>query len=462
MATIQFGGLITGLDTNALISGLLNIEGNNIRILNNRKAGFQAQSGILTTLSGQLSRLKSAAQSLSLSSDFNKRSVVSSDKTVITGTADTTADPGSFDIIVDTLAKSTTVQSTSFTSTTAQVGEGTLTITIDTTVTNITVGVDDNTLAELKDLINNSGANVRASIINVGTSSSPDQRLVVQGKETGADNAVTLDGTGLTGGNAKNPFVGGGDLVQTAVDAKFSVNSLTITRSSNIVSDVISGVTFTLLVEDDVPNGTLESTDPSSTITISSDTGSIKTDINAFVGAFNDVTKLVNQQFLLNSSNRQGALAGDSTVRGIMSQLRREISRAGGVGFGILYLSDIGIRFEEDGTLKVDDSKLTSKLESDSKGVGDLFLLTQNGIGKRIPDLIDGFINSIDGSLTAREEGITSSIKRIDDKIAREGRRLEALERRLINQFTKLELTVSGLQSQGNFLTNQLALLAKL
>lgn len=463
MATIQFSGLATGLDTNALISGLIQVERRSIDVLQQQQVRFQSQSGIITTLSGSLSSLKSAAQDLSLSSDFNKRSVATSEKTVVTGTADSTADLGSHEIIVDTLAKAKTVQSTSFTSTSAQVGEGTLKITVGTTITSISVTTSTNTLKDLKEAINSSGAEVTASIVNVGTTASPDDRLVVQSKKSGTANDVTVDGTGLTGGNAKNPFVGGGDLVQAAVDAKLSVNGLTVTRSSNTISDVITGVTFSLLKEDDLPNGLPESTDPKSTITISADTGAIKADIQKFVDAFNDVANLINQQFSLNSeTKRQGALAGDSVVRSVLSRLRTEVSKTGGIGVGFLFLSDIGISFEKDGTLKVDDAKLTKSLEDNSKGVGDLFLLTQNGIGKRVPDLIDDFINSVDGSLTARQKGITVSISRIDDKILQEERRIAAIEERLIDQFSRLEDTVSSLNSQGNFLSQQLTLLANL
>jgi flagellar hook-associated protein 2 len=146
----------------------------------------------------------------------------------------------------------------------------------------------------------------------------------------------------------------------------------------------------------------------------------------------------------------------------VLSRIRTEISRIGGIGVGFLYLSDIGITFEEDGTLKVDDGKLTTSLEGDSKGVGDLFLLTENGLGKRIPDLIDDFISSVDGSLTAREEGVTASISRIDDKIERETRRIAAFEERLVKQFTNLEQMISIMNSQADFLSKQLSMLANL
>lgn len=450
MATIQFGGLMTGIDTNALIDGLIQVERRSIDILESQKVSFQAQQGVLTILGGNLASLKSSTQALSLSIDFNRRAAASSDTTVLTATADSTAQVGSYNIIVDTLAKARSVKSTtSYTSTTNTVDTGTLTITVGSTSTNITVDATNNTLTGLRDAINNSGAAATASIINVSASSTPDYRLVVQSKNTGTANAVTLSATGSL------IFADGGTQVQAAADAKFSVNSLEITRSSNTVSDVITGVTLTLLKEGD-RDGVLETTDPSSKVTVSSDTAGLKSSIQTIVDDYNAVAELINEQLELDpETNKQGVLAGDPVLRGVLSRLRKELSTPGGNETSFIYLSDIGISFQEDGTLELDDAKLTSALDSDPTAVSKLFLSSQNGIGKRIPDVLDGFISSVDGALTFRQNGITASISNIDKKITREEERIAALEKRLIDQFTALEKLVSELNAQSQFLSRQ-------
>lgn len=453
MATIQFGGLSTGLDTNALISGLVQAERRTIDVLALQKVRFQAQQGIFTSLGTKLGTLKSAAQALSLSSDFTKRSAASTDGTVLTASADSTALTGTYDITVDTLAKAKSVQSTSFTSTTDAVGTGTLTLTIGTTATDITVDTSNNTLTGLKDAINSSGAEVSASIVNVGAATS-DYRLIVQSKNTGTENAVTISGT--LGGGA-DPFAGGGDVVQAATDAKFGVNGLTVTRSSNTVSDVISGVTFNLLKEGD-QDGLIESTDATVTLTVATDNASIQAAVQSFVDAYNDVAKLVNDQFKLDpNTKRQGTLAGDSVLRGALSRIRSAISSVGGIGTGFKYISDIGVSFEDDGTLSLDSAKLSTALSEDLTGVSNLFVISQNGLGKRVPDIVDDFISLVDGALTFRQNGITASISEIDKKIAREELRIEALEKRLVDQFARLESLVSGLNSQSAFLSQRLA-----
>jgi flagellar hook-associated protein 2 len=459
VATIQFGGLITGLDTNALISGLVQAERQtSISPLETQKVRFKAQEGVFTSLIGSLASLKSSAQSLSLSTDFNKRAAASSDATVLTATADSTAAVGSNTITVDTLAKVQTIRSATFASATDTIGTGTLTLTVGSTSTPVTVNGLNNTLTGLKDSINSSGAGVTASIVNVGTSAIPDFRLVVQSKETGTANAVTISGT-LAGGT--DPFPGGGELVQPAADAVFSANGLTVTRSSNKVSDVIPGLTFVLLKEGD-KDGLIETTDPSANVAVSVDNAAIKSAITAFVESFNAATKIVNDQFTLDpNTERQGALAGDASLRSVLSRLRRELSTAGGIGVGFKFISDIGITFQKDGSLVVDDSKLTSALATDPTGVSNLFTVVQNGIGKRVPDAVDDFISSVDGALTSRQKGIQASIERIDQKVGREEERIAALEIRLTNQFSTLEKLVSELNSQGQFLSQQLSQLSE-
>ncbi|MBI3066868.1 MAG: hypothetical protein HYY82_18255 [Deltaproteobacteria bacterium] len=236
MANVQFGGLITGLDTNALIAGLVKVEHRSVDVLQAQKVRYQAQDGVFTALISALGNLKSSAQGLSLANDFNKRSASSNDSTVVTAAADSTASVGSYSIVVDRLAAAKTIRSTSFASTTAAIGTGTLTLTVGSTNTSVTVDGTNNTLTGLKDAINGSGAAVTASIVNVGTSATPDYRLVVQSKETGTENAVTISGT-LAGG--ADPFSGGGEVVQGAADALFSINGLTVTRAGNTVSDVV-------------------------------------------------------------------------------------------------------------------------------------------------------------------------------------------------------------------------------
>jgi flagellar hook-associated protein 2 len=450
MANIQFGGLITGLNTNALIQGLVQAEQGPINILQGQKTVLQAQQGVYTTLVSSLATLQSAAQGLSLSSDFNQKSASSSDPSVLTVSADSLAQAGSNAIVVDTLAKAQTIESATFTSSADAIGTGKLTIHVGATATPITIDATNKTLSGLQNAINGSGAGVTASIVNLGTKASPDYRLILQSKNTGTENAVTVTGT-LSGGT--DPFAGGGTVVQAAANALFSVNGLTVSRTNNTVSDIIPGVTLTLLKEGN-HDGVVSSSDASSNVSISLNNNGIQSSIQSFVDAYNAVNKIVSSQFSLDpTTSHQGVLAGDAALRGVMSRLRSELSAAGGNGTGFTHLSDIGIRFQDDGSLTLDTTKLNNALDTNSTAVANLFSLVQNGVGKRIPDAVDSMINPVTGSLVAREQGIQARIGRIDQQVTDEQQRLAAYQSQLTQQFAALEQMVSQIQSQGNFLT---------
>ncbi len=445
MATIQFGGLASGLNTSALIEGLVKVERRSIDLLQAQGTRYQAQQGVLSTLASGLASVKSAAQGLSFSVDFNQRTAASSDETVLKATADSTALSGSYAVNVTSLAKATVLQSTSYTSTTSAVGQGTLTIGVGSTSKDITIDASNNTLAGLKDAINNAGTGVTASIVNTGTGSVPSYKLIVQGKNTGSENAVTASLAVSDGGS--NPFVGGGDVLQTAGDATFTVNSLTLTRSSNTVSDAIPGVTLSLLKEGGA----------SSTVTVNSDTSKVKENVKKLVDAYNGVVKLVGDQFAINgATGRQGVLAGDSTARAAISRLRTALGSSSGQDGNIRSLSDIGIQFQRDGSLKLDEAKLSSALGSDPEAVQKLFLKSENGIGKRIPEVVDSLIDSVSGAITARQNGLTQTLASLNKKIIREEQRITDYEQRLTAQFTSLEKLVSQLNQQGDFLSQKL------
>jgi flagellar hook-associated protein 2 len=456
VANVQFGGLITGLDTKALIAGLVAAESRPITIMTGQKTVLQARGAIYTTLAGSLGGLKSAAQGLSLGNDFNKSAASSSDATLLTASADATAQIGNTTVTVDRLARAQSVQSVTFASQTDAIGIGTLTVQTGTAATTITIDATNNTLAGLRTAINSSGAKVNASIINVGSSAIPDYRLVLQSKDTGIANAVTVLGT-LSGGT--DPFAAGGQIVQAAADSVFAVNGLTLTRSGNTISDVLPGVTLGLLREGN-HDGVIDASDATGTVTVAGDTSAIAGSIKKFIDSYNAVNKLVNDQFTVNpDTKRQGSLAGDASLRGVISRLRREVSAPGGNSSGLTFLSDVGISFQKDGSLALDDSKLTKALAADPTGVSNLFTIVQNGIGKRIPDAVDDFISAVDGVLTSRQKGVQSNIDRIDKNIERETARVTALQDRLTQQFSVLEQIVSSLKSQGDFLNQQLAAL---
>lgn len=442
MATINFSGLATGLNSGNIIDGLLGVERRPITLLENQKSGLAEKITLYQDLSGKIGALKTAATKLSTANNFFVKKATSGDENTLVATASSTADAANHTVTVSTLARGTTLASVSYGDTaTTTVGTGTLAVTVGTTTTNITVDSTNNTLEGLRDAINDSGADVTASIVTVSAGATPSYRLVVNGQETGLVNAVAIDESGLAGGTAP-----GFTTTQAAQDATLTVDGIAIARATNVVSDVITGVTLDLKSN----SGTQIQ------ITVNDDVEAIEEQINAFVTAYNDIMSFIAEQTKYDGATEEGGpLIGDSALGILKRRLQSLVTTP--VSGSPSILGEIGVATTKDGTLSVDGSKLSAALETNLDGASNLFLATTGGLAAAAISFADSSIRLGDGILTARIDGAQDTIDKIEDRIAEKEDELDRLEEDLIRRFTALETLVSQLQTQGNYLTQQLA-----
>jgi flagellar hook-associated protein 2 len=166
------------------------------------------------------------------------------------------------------------------------------------------------------------------------------------------------------------------------------------------------------------------------------------------VSAYNAATKVAS------------VLTGDSTARGVGSQLRTLAqSTVSGVGGGVTTLSSIGIALQKDGTLLVDSTKLAAALADPAKDVATLFTSTtagNQGIAVRFNEAMEGIIGST-GLLASRTEGIAASIKDIGKRRDALALRLTKIESRYRAQFTALDGLIAGMNKTSQYLSQQLA-----
>ena len=445
VGTINFSGLATGIDTGALIDGLMKVEHRPIDLLQNQESGLQNKLSLFNDLNSKLAALNTAAQNLSTSSRFFVNKASSSADSVLGATAGSNAVAGNHSITVNSLARGTTQASATFSSQTSNVRQGTLAITVGATTTNITVDGTNNTLQGLRDAIDTSGAAVTASIVQVDAN---NYRLVVNGKNTGTANAVTIDETGLTTGTDPLP---GFSVTQAATDASLTVDGIAITRSTNLISDVITGVSLDLKSSSASPVQ----------VTISNDGDAIKKQINDFVAAYNDVLSFIQEQTKYDSENKTaGPLIGDSTIQTVQSLLRTALGTA--VSGSPSTLAEIGIKTQSDNTLTVDDTKLSDALNSNLSGVSNLFLDATSGVAQKMMASVDSLTSAGTGILTASIDGTQNNIYDLADQITQKEAALVLMQEDLTRRFAALEALVSQLKSQGQYLTQQLASLPKI
>jgi flagellar hook-associated protein 2 len=460
--TLSVGGLMSGLDTDSIVSQLMELERYPLTQLESREADFNLQLSTYGNLKNKLSSLNSAIKALDKVTDFAKfYKATSGDEDFFTTSAGSGAASGVYDIHVTNLAESHKLTSTGF-GESESIGEGTLTIQVgDGTAIEVSVASGD-TLEDIADAINDAGGDVSAGLIYDGS----DYYLALTAKETGAANEImiTVDDTGDSNNTDANGLsrlayekgVTENSLSETraAIDATVEVDGITISNASNVLDDVIDGVTINLVEAHDLPTDTTQ-------LTISRDVDAAAEAIEAFVTAYNEVAEYINDNTGFDAdSGESEVLQGDTTTRLIESGLVGLLKMTyPGMG-SISELEDLGIyRNAADNTLTLTTSTLTNALEEDFDGVIQFFTQTttdEEGFGVRMQEKIDDIIAAGSGTLSARQDGIRASLDDIENSKERVEARLTTIEARIRTQFNSLEVLLGQYQTTSDYLTQQL------
>lgn len=399
-------GIGSGLDIAGLVTQLVAAEGSpKTSRLNRQELNLQARLSGLGTFKGALSDFQTKLATLSQLSSYQSRSTSVSDNKAFTATATSQAEVGSFDVNISSLAQShviVTDESTPYTSTSDTVGTGELTIRFGTGPVGsfvadptkgthtITIDTSNNTLAGIRDALNEADIGIRASIINNGSG----YLLSVKSINTGADNSIDISVSDTGDGN-NTDAAGLSRLAYTATainlsekltaqDASLTINGISITSDSNTVSDAIDGVTINLLDA------------LSANLSISLNKAGVTKSINDFVSSYNQLTATISDLTSYDPETRvAGVLNGDAGVRGITSTIRNLLSSSlDNLTGPFTSLSGLGITTGSDGKLNVDTVKLENQLNNNFSDVVALF----SAIG-RTDDLQIEYLSSTNQSV---------------------------------------------------------------
>lgn len=364
MAGVSSAGS-SSIDVNSIVSQLMQIESRRKISLQRKEADYQLKLSSVGTLSSAMSSFKSALDSLKSSSSFQSIKATSGDTSVFTATASSTASAGTYNLEVTQLAKANMLTSSAYSDTTSAIATGTLTIQVGTgAATSVTIDSSNNSLTGIKDAINNAGSDVTAAIINDGTG----YKLLLTSNNMGASNTIKVTVTGDSVGtdtdtsglsNLLYDPAGTQNMteIQTAQSATMKMGTLTITKDSNTVTDVIPGVTLNLLK---AQVGTPVS------LTVSNDTSAVSTNVNKFVSEFNKLAKTI--------KDIKGQLGADTIIRQVESQIRSIMGNTiPGLSSGLNSLSQVGISTQKDGTLTVDTATLNTAISNNFNDIVKLF-----------------------------------------------------------------------------------------
>ncbi|WP_310439294.1 flagellar filament capping protein FliD [Sulfuricurvum sp.] len=456
--TVSSLGIGSSVLTADVIDKLKAADTANIVTPIDNKITLQAQKdSALDLLNSLLGSFKSSVSSLSDDTLYQKRTV-SGNSDAVSVSALSGSAIQSFSISDTVMAKKSILESGSFSSTTATVssGSGTMSLAIDGETFNMDY-TSSTTLTDLKESINTkAGAKVTASILQTGAN---EYHLVLTSKETGADQTISLsDSAGGTLKNelktydvATNPT--GVQSIQTASDASFKYNGISITRASNSVSDLIIGVTINLLQDGGSTN-----------IGISQNTTAISDEMSNLATSYNTLTKQLDEMTLADLDNgKVGIFNGDNTIKSIKREITKMLTSMNSDGNS---LAQYGIGLGEDGTMTFTKSEFDTKMSSDATGLEAFFSGSTSesgeyteGIFGYLDELLDSYTSS-SGLMSNLLNGSDTETKALKEERTRAADLLTARYDTMTARFAMYDAIISKLNSQFSSLQMQIDAMA--
>ncbi|SEH16350.1 flagellar hook-associated protein 2 [Sphingopyxis sp. YR583] len=369
-----------------------------------------------------------------------------SDESVLgaTSRAGLSADSFAATVVVNQLARAQTNYSGVVADRTAAIGTGTMTLTVGGVAKTITIGATNNSLDGLANAINTSGAGVTASII----ADEGGHRLILKGP-TGEAGAFTFSADAGADPGLSSFSTSGMTVGQSAANAEFTIDGVAFSRATNIIDDVVPGMSLTL--KKAAPGQPVD-------IGASRPLDMIKQTVGDFVAVYNQLKKS-----LVAASSMSGPTTSLRELERELSGLLHKVISSHG---SINKLSDIGITSTKDGLLAVDNAKLDKVLASDAGAVEALFNPRRDathteqsdpGIAFALDAIrdkavgVNGAIERVSKSLTEKKENLAEQLEKIEE-------REEAYKKRLEKQYGSLEARLASFKATQSYLEQQIKL----
>jgi len=433
MASLSVDGLISGLDTTALISQLVSAEGATQTRLKSRMNETQTAATAYRSINTKVDALRTAAEDLAKITTWAAAKATSSSPAA-TVAATGTPQTGQLSFTVESLASAqSSMSDTRWDTTTAAFGSSSLTITSGGTTTTIAVG-GTGTLADAVSAVNASTAGVTATAVKLDDGT---YGLLLNARKTGGANGFTVGGAGT--------FTS----LSTAADARIHLGSTTgpaVTSATNTFGDLLPGGSITVS----------EKTTNPVTVSVVADPEAVAEKVKSFVDAANAALAEIKKH----SNSAPGSTAvlkGDTELRTLTNNLLQKISEAvSGAGSP----ASIGIELNRDGTVRFTGATFLATLQSDPETAQRLLTGSGTpaveGISQRLIGLADRATDSTPGSLTLLAKGRDALAKDFQDRIADWALRLAARKEPLTRQFTAMETALSSLKNQSTWLAGQI------
>src|SRR6266404_2052390 len=447
-----------GIDVKSIVNAILNQQTGPLTDWQNQQTDLSTQAGLLGGLNNNLTSLAATALLLANpTGPLASQSAASSNQTVLTATATTSAPPGIHQIVVSNLAIAGAVYTnpladgnTSILTGGATTGDITLQVgglAGQTHDIAITQGSND-TITTLADYINKQNWGVTANVVN----DAGGARLAIFSQSTGTPGAlaITNNDTGLT----FNAPIGG-------TNASLTIDGVPISSTTNTVTGAIAGVTLNLA----------SASVSAVQLTVGPDAAAATIAISNFVNAYNSVIGIINAQFTVNpTTNNQGPLGSDSSLRSLQSTLLKDVTYSITGNNGLVNLASLGIDLNNDGSLSVnqvatDTHPSLSNVLATNPGAVQSFFQNVSGTGFannfnsdlfNLTDTTDGIVNLDIAGNKAQQKALAKQITSLQDRLTAQQQQLTAVYSRVnatLQAYPSLLFTVTAIIGalNGNF-----------
>lgn len=398
----------------------------------NQLTSLQAQDTVLTRMGTDLSTLATALSSLSdFDGIFSQMEGSSSDQSVVQlVSANAGAVAGTYTVVVSNLAQtfsymSGSVAATDTLSGTLRLNGQTITLS-DGTATDSRGNTipQNNTLSTLAAYINAGNYGVTATVV-AGSSGS---QLALLSDTSGAAGAVTIGSlTDSTTGDAVSFSQS-----QKGQDAQFSVDGISMSSSTNTVTTAIPGVT--------APGESVQ-------VEIANDDTDVESAVTTFVSAYNTVVGDLNTQEGSDSSGNPEPLYGNPDLATMQEQLQEALTFVQSSGT-ITSLSQLGITANDDGTLSVDSTTLSSVLDSNYQDTANFFQ-DSGSFGANLTTSIGNLGNSgPSGLIYLTLQQNSSEESGLNTNITNENAIISAQQTQLTTELNEANYTLQEIPSQ--------------
>ena len=385
-----------------------------------------------------LEAYQAAITKLNNQSAFNGLAATTSEEKNAKVTLGDGAAPGKYVLKVENLATSSKVSSKVIeggASGKANASDETQTLTITQSGKNYDVLVPGGaTLQEVRESINTqlSAQGISANVL----SDSNGGRLILTSSTSGVGTDITLSGD--------SELAVGYDKGAPPVNAIYSIDDVVMESTSNKITSAISGVTLELL------DGDLEK---KVTLTVASNTDTLKTSVQSFVTAYNALMTAINTQTKVTatgdaSTTTAGALTGDASMRQLVSSLRSELVNGKGVG-SISSLAQMGITTDQKtGLLSLEDKAWDKAVV---KGAGDIakMFTGDTGLITRMNKATSSYVGTT-GTLATRATDLNNKLTDLTTEKVDLDRRMEALQKSLSAKYTAMDTMIAQINSRSS------------